>query len=370
MKTRDFSSKTDKFAQSKLEKLHEEAEIALTEKRNEIQDLNDKIDFAEQQFTQLKADLKVKMFQMQELEANAEEEDQNEEEDMTEFIKLKQSHEEKMQKLITDHEDEIKTLQNEFTRKLKAAEEWNKQHAETLRMNKQTKIDELKDEINAIKERQNMAIYTQTKKRNKMLEESKIANAENAQKIQVLENQISEVQAMSREELRDIRAKIEECLATVELRQKEHENELKRYEKEIEDRNETYKLHISALKDQLNNEQERLNQEINAVDNKISAMEKILAQLENHHQKQVEATTQGIEKMKLTISNLKTRGDQTIETIRTTTAQTTTSTREMKQLQEEIKLLDKEIIEIQNENADLKAELAHIQQSNQRKNAK
>ena len=124
--------------QSKLEKLHEEASIALAEKTQIIQQLNEEIDQAEKQCAQLKAELQAKAIEMQDQESSADEKqedgEEEEEEEISEFVQAKARHEEEIERIKTEHEQEIKDLQIEFTRKLKAAEDWNEKHAEALRI--------------------------------------------------------------------------------------------------------------------------------------------------------------------------------------------------------------------------------------------
>lgn len=360
MRSRESQSGNKEQTQSKLEKLHNEAAMALAEKREIIQSLNDQIDEAEKQCAQLKAELQAKALEMQDSESEDETQFVEEEEDLPEFVAAKQRHAEEIEKIKADQDEELKSLQLEFTRKLKAAEEWNNQHTETLKMDKQARIDELKSQLEMIKAQQTEALYTQTQARNKFYQESKAISAANEQKIQSLENQLSELQAVSREELRDIRAKIDECLCTVELRQQEHDTEIARYEKEISERSEKYNNHISALSEQLKNEKARIDQDAIAAETKIQSLEKVLAQMEKHHQKQVDATMQDIERMKISITSAKARGDQTIEATKTSATQVQTVSREVKQIQEEIDLVDKEIQELTAENEELKAELARL----------
>ena len=360
--------------QSKLEKLHEEASIALAEKTQIIQQLNEEIDQAEKQCAQLKAELQAKAIEMQDQESSADEKqedgEEEEEEEISEFVQAKARHEEEIERIKTEHEQEIKDLQIEFTRKLKAAEDWNEKHAEALRIEKEAKIEDLKNQIESLKIAQSESIYTQTQTKNKFYKDAKAQSAANEQKIQDLEAQLSDLQSITREELRDIRAKIDECLVTVELRQQEHQTEIDRYEKEIADRNEKYGAHIAALTEQLKNEKERLEQSATSAEKKIQSLEKVLNQLEKHHQKQVEATQQDIERMKASIINVRTRGDQTLEATRSSVTQIQTVSRECKKMQDELQLIEKEIAELQAENAELREEQARLENAVYKKETK
>jgi chromosome segregation ATPase len=201
----------------------------------------------------------------------------------------------------------------------------------------------------------------QTQSRTKLFQQSKNASAQNATRIAQLETQLSELSSITREELRDVRAKIEECLSAVDLRELEHRNEIEKYEREITQREEQYNTHLQVIAQQFQNEKQRLEQQLVAANSKGENLRRVLAQLQKHHEMQIETTRRDNEHMKETIYQAKTRDEKLAVDTKSYVSQIQSTQHACRQIEQELELVNGEITEIQQENRELQAELQRLE---------
>jgi hypothetical protein len=293
-------------AQSKIEKLNIEAEAILAQKNEELAGYQAAIEEAEKTLVKLKTELESKAAILS-AEVNEEHSDDSDDggSDLIDLVKLKEDQEAEIQQLTSKHEEEIAAMRSRYTTSLKEAEGWAEAHADNIYLERVAELENLKKELESLRSQANEAAFAQTQSRTKLFQQSKNASLQNAQRIQTLETQLSELSSITREELRDVRAKIDECLSAVDLRELEHRNEIEKYEREIAQREEQYNTHLQVLAEQFQNEKQRLEQQLAAANSKGENLRTVLAQLQEHQEMQIETTRKENERMKSTIHQSK-----------------------------------------------------------------
>lgn len=356
--------RSESSQQSQLEKLHQEAQSVLKQKADEIQQFNDSIEEAEKQLAQLKAEFEAKASA---ISGNPFEDDKFEMYDnngasqIVEQIRLEQQTE--IQQIQAKHEEEMTNLRIEFQKSLQDAEQWADQHAEAVYLERTAQLEDLRRELDNLRNASNETAFASTQNRTKLYQQSKNASLMNSQRIQFLESQLSELSAVTREELRDVRAKIEECLVAVDLREHEHASEIARYQREIAEREEKYNTHLAVLNEQFSNEKARLEQAITASAAKSENLQRVLKQLEKQHEKQLQTTLKDIERMKASIYQARSRDDQKLTDTKSYVSQTHAIQRDCRQIEQEISIVENEIKELQDENRELNNELSRLERT-------
>jgi chromosome segregation ATPase len=347
---------SDTSNQSKLERLHEQAKSILEQKAKEIHQFQTSIDEAEAELSRLQTELATQTKLTQELGSHdipMSEQFANQDE----IDSVRAEHEAEITKSEEKHKREVQRLQQEMKTSLEAAEQWSEKHAEMVYVAKRAQLDELRRQVDEAKAAANRHSLSATQARSKFYQQSKNASLMNSQRLQFLESQVGELNSMAREELRDIKAKIDECLAAVDLREREHKNEVQRYENEITEREQQYAIHMNVLTEQFRCEKERLQQAVAAASSKVDNLQRILKQLEKQHEKQLQSTLHDVERMKAYMYQSKTRDtDQQNET-RNYVATINQLQRECAQTEQELALVESEIKELREENKELKVEL-------------
>ena len=226
-----------------------EAQSVLSQKSQVIDQYNAQIEEAEKELAQLKADYEAKSILLQQLESeeNSDIDQQEDLNDESEIDRLKLDHEAEILEIKARHEDEIQTLQLNFTKALKEAESWAEQHADTILLGKKAELEALTQELELMKTTFNEDAFSRTQSRTRLYQQSKTQSMQNAQRISELDSQLSELSAITREELREVRGKIDECFVSVDIREREHKNEIEKYEKEIKNRETRFNAHIATI---------------------------------------------------------------------------------------------------------------------------
>jgi chromosome segregation ATPase len=246
---------------------------------------------------------------------------------------------------------------------LEAAEQWSEKHAEMVLVSKRTQLEELRRQVDEAKAAANRKSLSTIQARTQLFQQSKNASLMNSQRLQFLESQVGEISSMAREELRDIKAKIDECLAAVDLREREHKNEVLRYENEIAVREQQYTGYMAALTEQFASEKQRLEQGVAAAASKAENLQRILKQLEKQHEKQLKSTLHDVEQMKTYMYQSKTRDTEQQNETRNYVATVNQLQRECSQTEQELALVEGEIKELREENRSLKNELQKLDRS-------
>jgi len=183
---------------------------------------------------------------------------------------------------------------------------------------------------------------------------------DNAEQIARLEETISELTALTREELRDARAKIDECVAAVELRRQGHTTELRRLDDEARERRERYEAHLVALREQYRLEGATMEQRIQAAGARAEGTERVIQQLEKHHETQLGEVLGDIETMRRAYGSPTHRNTQNAERMRASVRESQRLTDECRSFEQEAAVIDREIGELDGENRSLERELARL----------
>jgi hypothetical protein len=275
-----------------------------------------------------------------------------------ELADLDVKHKEEIEALKLKHEEELELLRADFAQTLRDAEQWASRHAEIALQEKQDELKRLKEEAKEAKRELNEATFVKSRsKASRFVENTQKSNAE---QISQLEEQISELTALTREELRDARAKIDECVAAVELRRQSHAAELKRLDDEANERRERYDAHLSALREQYDLEKTTIGQQIDAAEARAENTRKIIESLEQHHNTQMKEVLGDIDTMRRSCGSPEKRNVQNADSMRAVIRESQRLAEECRNLEEESRMVDREIAELDNENKDLRNELARM----------
>ena len=341
---------------SKLERIHAEAKQIINEKNKEIKRYSDEIQKTEITLQQLKSELKEKTARLKNdpFEVSLDNIGNQAENQIAE---INMRHEREVEELKTKNEEELQAYKLKYGKMLKESEQWIEQHVDTVYLEKSAKLEAAKQDLEQIKQQASEAMLGASKQRVDFYRNSKTATLMNSKRIDYLESQLSEIASVSREEVRDIKAKIEECLAAIAVRENEHKAEIAKYKKELEEREKKYNEHLEILQTQCNTEKSRYQNQINATNENIQNLSRVLKQLEKHHESQLKSTLRDLERMKTTIYATKTRKETSPDEAIATVKETNTLSNKCMQMQQEIAVIESELNELNDENRELKAQL-------------
>ena len=160
--------------------------------------------------------------------------------------------------------------------------------------------------------------------------------------------------------MRDARAKIDECVAAVELRRQGNAAELKRLDDEARDRKERYDAHLNALREEYELERSTIEQQIAAANARAENTERIIQRLEQHHEAQLTEVLGDIETMRRSCGSPNAQSLQYQERMRATIRESQRLSEEFRNIEQESAMIDREINELESENRELKHELARL----------
>ena len=349
-------SRTD--GKSKLERLHQEAKEILEQKAKEIQEYNTVVTQAEQELALLQEELKQKTKLASQVESQNTIERQDDYSAMLDQIRSEQQAE--IEREEAKHQHELEKLQKQMQNSLKTSEEWAEQRASVVLLEKTQALEEARKQLEQARKDNEKSIFSAAQTRTSIYQQSKNASLQNSQRLQLLEAQVGEITAISREELRDIKSKINDCLAAVDIRRKEHKVEEDRYDHEIEEREHKYNSHLDMLREQYATERARLEQAVAASQKRNESIQKILRQIERQNTKQLQTTLKDTERMKSSIYQTIAREQDDQGATRALFSQVQTLQRECHQTEQEIAMVEKETQELFAENRALKTELAKL----------
>lgn len=341
---------------SSLQKLHAEADKVLADKAKEIMEMTKLVDEAEEKLMALKAEYQVTTSKLQQHE---EEEEIDTERMDQEIQDLKDQQEQELQEVEAKHQAYLQSLTETFQSSVKEAEKWAEMRTEAVKVQKLADLEAMKEEYEQFKASTADEIFASTQDRIKLYQEAKNASIMNNQRISLLESQISEITSITREEERDIKAKINECLASIDLRKREHEALVTKAQNELSDRKEKYEMHIKQLEQQHESEKKRLQQAIQSETEKIDNLQKVIRKMEQQHTRNLQDSLREIERMKTTLYQSR-KEDEGLEETRSTVTQLQDLQKRQRQTEQEIAIVDQEIAELGEENARLRQELAKL----------
>ena len=362
----EFDSFLSEPGQSKYETVHLQAQTLLNQKNGEIENLRNQIEEAEQELANLKTELESRAFNLTNTKKEGEsvdEEFNDEDFDDDAYEQLQNSNREELKNVKQQYEDEIKALKIHFARALKDSERWSEQHSETVYIEKKAELDEITHRLETLRSSQMEESFSQTQSKVKNQIDARSKSYQNNSRIDSLNAQLAEIDALSRDEVREVRSKIDECLFSVEMREREHKNEIEKYDREIETNERLFKEQYQTLQKEFETEKGRLNTQLNAISAKIHDLNRALKKLQKHHENQIQIAEQDINKMKSSITAAQERENSTITETKNQTTQLKALQRDYRNSEQELEMLNNEIAAIQNENMQLRHELEKFDRS-------
>lgn len=348
---------------TELEEMNKEADMMLKQKEKELQSYTDAVKEADNILRQLQKIVASKTAEL----ASITKPDENAETDRfaveEEIEKLEAEHQKEMQRLQDQHTNEMIALKADFQNTLNEAENWSNRHAEIALQEKMNELEKLKQEAIEAKQKLNETTFLRSRSssynngQNNSKSSNLLTQKTVADQIAKLEEQLSELTSVTREELRDSRAKIDECVAAIELRRQSQAAEIRRLEDEIKQRQERYANHIAAVKEQFQLERQTLEQSIEVTSNRGTNTEKIISQLEQHHEAQLSEVLNDIESMQKSIENSGNKANSNAASVRSVIREIQKLMEEKSGIIEETKMIENEIQELDDENESLKKEL-------------
>lgn len=349
---------------SELEEMNKEADLMLKQKEKELQSYTEAVKAADNILRQLQKTVASKTAEL----AAITKPDENAESDRfaveEEIEKLEAEHQKEMQRLQDQHTNEMMALKADFQNTLNEAENWSNRHAEIALQEKMNELERLKQEAIDAKQKLNETTFLRSRsssyyngKNNSNSGSNILTQKTVADQIAKLEEQLSELTAVTREELRDSRAKIDECVAAIELRRQSQAAEVRRLEDEIKQRQERYANHIKAVKEQYQLERQTIEQSIEVTSQRGTNTEKIISQLEQHHEAQLSEVLNDIESMQKSIENSGSKANSNAASVRSVIREIQQLMEEKSAIIEETKMIENEIQELDEENENLNREL-------------
>lgn len=347
---------------SELEKLHAEADALLSQKAEEIVQLNKMIEEAEQKLILIQTELAKEIKEKQ--PSKIEDENAIDRELLTQQIQdLQLQHEAEIQNLQSQHESRLKEMNDTFQKSVRSAELWAQTHADSIAADKKSQLTELQNSLKILQSSTNENLVSISKNRHSNIQQSKRASYLNQQRIKLLETQISEITAVTREEARDIKTKIEECLTSIELRGREHENEISEYQREIEDREAKYAEHIQNVLEQYAIENKQMESAIACASSQADSLPRLLKQMEKQNDSHYQTSMKDLEKVKSTLYQSQTREEKEQTETRNSVTQVQIIQKNQRKVEQEMAQLDAEINELNTENEQLRIELNRLDQA-------
>jgi hypothetical protein len=337
---------------SSLSELNQEGLQLFERKKAELRQYGSVIDDAEQTLTSLKQTLQKQQAQLAELSAAREDDIDHASADQ-ELDELENEHARTIRELEAKHREEFSTLKAELDETLEAARAWGAHHSAIVLERKQTELEAAKKlEVETKQRLTELSLAsrrpgTRTNDRQSIEAQARIAN---------LEQRISEITAITREEMREARAQIEESVVAVETRRQQNAAETARLEAERDSRDEKYDAVLSALQEQYDATKASLEQAIEATHQRTINTQRMIEQLSEHHQSQLTVVMDDMLMVKKTSIESKMQDAPLREILR----QTEALREEKRAIVDELALVRREITDLDDENAILKRELAKL----------
>lgn len=269
---------------------------------------------------------------------------------------LNADHEAEIAEIQWRHQEEVKRLKTILETAKEDNQRYHENHIAALRQEKKDKVDSMKEELRRL-ETEYAGLSTETKRTQNILYNTR---GNGHDKVSFLESQLSEITAITRTELQDIKMQIAEVMETVDIRTQEYKNETAYFEKELEDRKVNYQEHIAALDRKNDAELSRLRQELDTATETNRSLQQMLKGIEREHEKRMNSALKDLEKLR---TSTRTKQETlSFNAVTTKAAVTRREQREREQLdcQQELRLIENEIEELTKENASLKTTLQRL----------
>ena len=335
-----------------IDEMNQEALQLFETKKQELRDYNATIAEAERIMKLMQEKLDQRQKELNELSKAPSNIDKMQDNADVEAMKIKEEAESEMRKLQIKHEEEIDTLKADYERMIKTTTLWAENHAQVALAQKQRELEKAKRQESELQQKVNELSFMAPTRRKR--DDGRRAAA---QRIAKLEQQLSEISSVVREEMRESRSKIDECLAVVETRQRKNAEEIKRLETEIQQRQENNDKLLAALRQQCEEERKTVEMAIAATNQKSETAQARIAQMEKQYDQRLQEMLTDIQSVRQsTVSAAEQDGSEIKGIVR----QIKQLEEEKRMILEETKVVKNEIEELNEENRLLKRELANL----------
>ncbi|EAY21610.1 hypothetical protein TVAG_013750 [Trichomonas vaginalis G3] len=366
-KVHTFSLKITSFRtqkQSQMEALQTQGQALIAERQRAIDEINAKIDDAERRLATMRSKVSLKyqelgqLIKAQEAKAAHEEEEEDDNNDIQEII---ESNKKEIESCREQNKIEIKSLMEEYMARTKAAEKWAREHIEVLKHEKEEELSALEEELKQARKDYQKSASSSTVNLNKVREQSMKASKEHKKRIKYLQEQISSRLAQSRSEVRDIKAKINETLSTIEMRELEHQISLHKLEDEMSEREKCYNEYLNALNSQYSAAKKHIERSMESAVYQAQAAASVQKRLERFHEKQLQISRSDKEKLRQSVGATKTQSNITIQQTSDIAAKVQEIKRQYEDTERDDMIILDQINELETENKQLEAELKQLQ---------
>lgn len=344
---------------SKLEQLHVEARAILEAKAREIAQLTSGIEEAEAELAHLRDELASHMQTTTQLRALGSTSGLQVASDKV-VESIPAEHEAEIARTEERHQREVQKLQARIENSVAVAEKYSEERVQVCLMTKNAELKDLRRQVEEARATSTLSSASAAQSHAKLCQQKKNASIMHSKRLQFLESQLSEINAVAREEIREIKAKTDECLAAVDIREREHKNDVQRYEQEIAERERQYAQSLSILAQQFATEKQRLEHAVNAATQKTENLAKILKQVEQQNEKQLHSTLHDVERMRTFAYQSQSRETHQRNQTRTHIWSVAQLQRQCAQAEQELGVIEHELGELREENQDLKGELQKL----------
>jgi hypothetical protein len=339
-----------------LEEMNVEGLTLLREKQKELQEYTDSVAKAEEYLAHLQTIIQSKTSEFKSL--SGADEDQQRSLD-PQLAELASQHQEQVRQMKAEHDAELTLIRRDFAQTLEESRQWAARHCEIALQEKLDEAARLKAAVKEAKGRLNETTFVKHR--------AAALWWIDTEQVARLEQQISELTAITREEIRDACAKIDECVAAIELRRTGHARELQRLENEAAQRSERYDEHLAVLREQYELESTMIEQKIAGTGARAAKTEQIIERLERHHEAQLKEVLGDMETMKKSSGLVNKKNRQQVGTLRQLIKQSQDVADQCRRIEEEMQIIDQEVEMLNSENRELSHEtdrLAAILQRN------
>jgi chromosome segregation ATPase len=336
-----------------LEAMNQEALQIFEEKKSDLRSYGSAIDEAERMLTFLHQTLDEKRQKLSSLSSPFD--DSVDRQSLSNSLaELEAECESQIRALELRHGEECSALQSELQQALDTSDSWASRHLSHSLEPKRVRLEALKSlEAETKAKLQKLTIVRAAPR---AVDEKQVALA---RRISAVEQQIAEVTSITREEMREARAKIEESIATVELRQRSHAAEIRRLEAELDAREEKYEAHLSALQEQYDVQKRTIEQTIEDATARAQKTQQIIEQLGERHQTQLAEVLDDMKQTKRAIAVAQ-RQTRDVDGVRSAVREIETLRAEKRMLADEMNIMAKEIADLDEENEILSKELVRL----------
>ena len=347
------------------EKLQSQCDELVKQRNQAIAELNQKIEDAEREIAKYRSLTAMKYKELEELrqkeaKENESEEDSDEKTEDNEVQDLLEANSKELEESEQSFKEEIEELKREYKEKIEEAERWALEHVEVAAQEKEIELRELEQELELVRSDNETIKMKQSKTLTTAQEQIDKVSEQNENRVRYLQGEISKLTASTREEVRDVRNKINETLSTIEITEIEHQNVIQKYEKEIVEREKIYDDCLKSLNEQFEAEKKHIEKSMEIAVAQAQSAVSVKKRLEKFHEKQIQTSMMDTERLKTTLTQSKSKDTDSLQLTSTLAAKLQEIKRQCDDVERDDNIVLDEVNELESENQELQAELDRV----------